>query len=85
MDEKTIQQTAIELIEGRQYTKLKAFLKDQNPYDVASLMEEINDMDLTLVFRILPKDEASEIFSYLTSEIQEKLINSFSENELRKV
>ena len=85
MDEKTLEATALELIENKQYTKLKAFLKDQNPYDVASLMEEINDVDLTLVFRILPKDNASEIFSNLPSEIQEKLINSFSENELRKV
>ena len=73
MDEKTLETTALELIENKQYTKLKAFLKDQNPYDVASLMEEINDMDLTLVFRILPKDNASETFSNLSSEIQEIL------------
>lgn len=83
--EKTITEQALEYIDNRQYTLLKGFLSELNPADVAAVMEEVEDRDIPLIFRILPKDEAAETFSYMESDTQRKLIESFSDKELREV
>lgn len=72
-------------IENRQYTLLKNYLSELNAADIAAALEEINDRDLPLVFRILPKDEAAETFAYMESDTRRKLIDSFSDKELREV
>lgn len=87
IDEKelVLKEQALNYIENRQYTMLKNYLSDQNPADIAAIMEEVEDKDIPLIFRILPKDEAAETFAYMESETQRKLIESFSDKELREV
>lgn len=83
--ELSIKEQALDYIENRQYTLLKNYLSGLNPADVAAVMEEVDDRDIPLIFRILPKDEAAETFSYMESDTQRKLIESFSDKELREV
>ncbi len=83
--ELVIKEQALNYLENRQYTLLKNYLTDQNPADIAAIMEEVEDRDIPLIFRILPKDEAAETFAYMESETQRKLIESFSDKELREV
>ncbi|MBQ9728458.1 MAG: magnesium transporter [Clostridia bacterium] len=75
----------IKLLEERSFTVLKPLLKSMNSIDLAEVFEEIDDKDLVLLFRILPKDLAAETFVEINSDIKEKLINKLNDRELRAV
>ena len=69
------------LLEARQYTRLRQFLAERNEADIAGLMEELEEEEILKVYRILPKDLAADVFSYLEFEIQQTIINSLSDKE----
>ncbi|MDE7353060.1 MAG: magnesium transporter [Acetatifactor sp.] len=69
------------LLETRQYTRLRQFLAERNEADIAGLMEELKEEEILKVYRILPKDLAADVFSYLEFEIQQTIINSLSDKE----
>jgi len=73
------------LIEEKKYTKLRSLLSEMNPADIAQILEEIPEKELPVVFRILPKEEAAEAFVEMDSDIQQLLIEAFSDAELREV
>lgn len=85
MDGKDGMEELKELLDTRQYTKLRQFLSELNNADIASLMEELEEEDLLKVFRILPKDLAADVFSYLEMENQQTIITSLSEKEAANV
>ncbi len=74
-----------EYISERRYSDLKKILVEMNPADIGDLMEELPRENLPLVYRILPKELASEVFVYIDSDTQELLISTFSDNELKEV
>ena len=59
-----------ELLETKQYTKLRQYLSELNDADIAICMEALEEEDMLKVFRILPKDLAADIFSYLDLDNQ---------------
>ncbi len=78
-------ENALLLLEEKKFGALSSFLKELNPADIALFMEEIPQESLPVVFRILPKDLAAETFSFMESDLQEHLICSFSDSELKAV
>lgn len=74
-----------ELLEAKDYHGLRSTMTDKPPQDIALLFEELPADQLPLLFRILPKEYAAECFVELDAEVQETLINSFSDNELSEV
>ena len=74
-----------ELLEAKDYHGLRSTMTDKPPQDIALLFEELPAEQLPLLFRILPKEYAAECFVELDAEVQETLINSFSDNELSEV
>lgn len=74
-----------ELISERNYSKLRSILTEMNPADIGDLMEELPRENLPLVFRILPKELATDVFVYIDSDTQELLISTFSDSELKEV
>ena len=82
---------ALELIGNKKFVQLKNDLQEMNPADIAFLVEEMNgdeafgEKELVLLYRILPKELAAESFTYMDSDTQMKLINTFSDKELRDV
>lgn len=56
-----------------------------NPADIAVVLNELSHKDLPLVFRILPKEAAAEAFVELDTDMQQYLIESFSDKELKEV
>lgn len=70
-----------ELLNTRQYTRLRQYLAELNDADIAGLMEELEAEDLLKVFRILPKDLAADVFSYLDVDNQQFIITSLSEKD----
>ena len=71
----------LKLLEAKQYTNVRQFLAELNVADIAVLMEELEEEGMLKVFRILPKDLAAEVFSYLEVDSQHSIINSLSERE----
>ena len=87
MDEKFLDTENIiaELIESRQFVRLKEMLSEMQPADIAEIFEDANLKDIPVIFRILPKELAAEVFVELDSDKQELLVNAFSDKELREV
>ncbi len=75
----------LSLIESKSFSKLRQMLSELNPADIALILEEAEKHDLPLVFRILPKELAAEVFVEMESDMQQHLIESFSDAELKGV
>ena len=79
----------LEKIEGylrsKQYAQLRDLLLRLEPADIAALLEESGEDTMPLLYRLLPKELAAEVFVELESDSQEMLINGFSNTELREV
>lgn len=75
----------LELLEQKQFNKLKEYLERINGADFPSIFEALDEKDMIIIFRLLNKEEAAEIFAELDADLQEKLINSFSDTELKYV
>jgi len=75
----------IELITSKQYTKLKAILSDMEPFDIAALFDDLPERYMPILYRLLPKELAAEVFVELDADTQEMLIRGFSDTELTEV
>ena len=86
-----LMKTILEKLRSKQYQPLREQLDELNPADIAEIMEalfddeEINNYELTLLYRLLPKDVAADVFVELNSGMQEALISALSDKELRAV
>lgn len=80
-----IKEKVLELTENKKYSDLHQYIEQLTTQDLALLFEDIDDEDMIKVFRLLPKDEAAEVFSYIDPDLQEKLIYSFTDKELKQV
>lgn len=74
-----------EMIERKRYAQLRDLLVTLEAADIALLMEELPEGILPLLFRLLPKEQAAEVFVELDSDVQEMLISGFSNTELKEV
>lgn len=74
-----------ELLKARGFVKIRELLSPLNPADIAELIGELHELQVPLVFRILPKDLAGDTFAYMDSDTQQLLIKSFSDAELREI
>ncbi|MBP3627565.1 MAG: magnesium transporter [Clostridia bacterium] len=80
-----MEEKILELIANKQYSELRKQLSEMNPADIAVIFEEIPEKELAVIFRILPKELAAEVFVEIDSDMQQLLIEAFSDKELREV
>ena len=73
------------LAHDKEYAKLRDLFLPMEPADIALLLEESGPELMPLLYRLLPKETAAEVFVELESESQEMLINGFSNTELKEV
>lgn len=74
------------LLKERNFAVLKPLLSSMNAIDLAEVFEETTeDTDLLILFRILPKDLASETFVEMDSDVKEKLIHKLTDREIKAV
>ena len=84
--EELTEERILELLEARQYKELKEELEDNmHPVDLAEIMQEFNQKQIVMVFRLLAKEEAAETFSYMESDLREMLINGLTDSELEEI
>jgi magnesium transporter len=84
-EQKDLQEYLIELMQTRQYAKLRAVVDEINPADIAALMDSMEDEDSLKLFRLLQKDKAADIFPLLQDEDQQYIIMSLSTKEASSV
>lgn len=75
----------LELTENKKFRKLKEILTEMNEMDVAGFMEELNSEKTVVVFRMLPKEQATDVFACLSIEKQEHIINSITDSEIKYI
>ncbi len=86
MDEKMIElEVVMELLENRKFAELRDLLDEANPIDVAQLLGEVPEEKLLLLYRMLPKEDAADIFAEMEHDEQETLIKAFNDREIREV
>lgn len=71
----------IDLIRQGKYEAARKEIVKMNVVDTAFLFEEISQEKLLIMFRILPKDLASDVFTHMTSELQKYVIDSITDKE----
>jgi magnesium transporter len=81
MEEKLELESIEQLLETKQYTRLRQTLSEMNEADVAAALEELEETEQLKVFRILPKDVAANVFSYMDVDVQHFIITSLSERD----
>ena len=74
-----------ELLEQKKYATVRDILLEMHPADVAQMFEDMDKREISLLFRLMPKEQAAETFVELEADNQEALIKAFSDNELKEV
>ena len=81
----TVTQTLETLLNSKKYGTLKDILVTLNGADIAALFSELPSNRISLLFRLLPKELAAETFVEMEPDVQEDLIRSFSDSELKEI
>lgn len=74
-----------ELLQEKKYTLLKEELLMWQIADIAEYIDELDAKNTLFVFRLLPKEIAADVFSYLSPESQTKLSVLVNEKELQDI
>ena len=80
-----IEKALLKMLEEKKYASLRDILVTMNPSDVAGLFDGLEEKQIPVMFRLLPKEQAAETFVEMEPEAQQLLIQGFSDNELREV
>ena len=72
----------LKLLIKKQYVKLREVTEEEQPADLAELLEELDENNRLVVFRLLKKEVATEAFAYMSDEARDDLVNAFSDVEL---
>ena len=69
-------------IEQKNFVAAKEVLSSMNAPDIASFLCDVDSSTMLLLFRILPKGLAAEVFAFLSPYTQQLIVSSFSDTEL---
>jgi len=80
-----VEKALLAMLEEKKYATLRDILITMNPNDIAGLFSGLEDKQIPLMYRLLPKELAAETFVEMEPDAQELLIRGFSDNELKEV
>ena len=80
-----IEKALDKMLEEKKYAAIRDILVVMNPIDIAAFFNGLEGERIPLLFRLLPKELASETFVEMDTDDQELLIRSFSDNELKEI
>ncbi len=69
------------LIQEKQFSILKEVLQEWPPADIAELIVELDESERVLIFRLLNRELAADVFEYLDVDTQLELIKSMGKEE----
>lgn len=71
-----------ELISIRDFSALKEVVSDWPPADIADLIERIPENDQAILFRLLPKKLATNVYEHLDLEVQKRLLRAMAQEHV---
>ncbi|MBQ3589766.1 MAG: magnesium transporter [Clostridia bacterium] len=72
------------LLEEKDFYSIRTLLQDMEPADIYLVIKEF-PKKIGILFRLLPKDIAAEVFVEMDSDSQEELLSSFTDTEVKEV
>lgn len=81
----TLQETIETLLKNKRYPTLRDILTTMNPVDIAGIFEDLQNEKMPVLYRLLPKDIAADVFVEMDEDTQQFLIHSLSDTELKEV
>ena len=81
----TLKNMLAHLDDAKKYQSLRDVMETLNAPDLAAVFEDLPQEKMPVLFRLMPKDLAAEVFAELTPETQEALIRGLSDRELKLV
>lgn len=75
----------IDELENKKFASLKPILSELAAVDIAEILNDVDEEKLCLIFRLLPKDLASDVFVEMDNDAQQVLISAFSDKELSNI
>ena len=81
MENNTIQT----LINEKKYFEIRKYLNELNTVEVSELLNQFESSELIMIFRLLSKNRAADVFSYLDTEHQEMIINTMTDVETKNI
>ncbi len=73
-------------LENKNFQELKEQLKNLNIADIATLFESLEEpQQIIILFKLLSKDVAADVFSFLNSDMQETIINALKDKEIEHI
>ena len=75
------------LLEAKKPSQIREIFSKMQPADISELLQEntVDERSRAILFRLLPKDMAAQVFVELESDMQEELIMVFTDNELSQM
>lgn len=73
------------LLEEKKYSTIKDIASTMAASDIAALFERVDEKQIPLLFRLISKDKAADVFVEMDSDFQELLIRGFSDSELKDI
>lgn len=80
-----MKEVVLKLLEKKRYKEMRTLLLDMYPVDIAEALDNVDYKELIIIYRFLPKDIAAETFTHMNSDMQEVLINAFTDREIKEV
>ena len=80
-----VQDFILGLIHQGRLAEARTWISQMNVVDIAYWLEELDDDKILVLFRLLPKDVAAEVFSHFSKEQQEFIIESIADREIKSI
>ena len=75
----------VDLLDMKKFSQVKKELSELNPVDIAELLSDVQHENTIRLFRLLDKDMAADVFSYMDTDSQQQLIEAMTDKEIREV
>lgn len=75
----------LKMIEDNQFLSARSRLVEMNVVDVAEFLEKIPREKSLIIFRILPKDFAADVFSYMSRQQQRYIVENITDSEIQLI
>lgn len=75
----------LKLLEEKKYQQLHLLFDEMNGADIAQALEELEDENMVVAYRLLSKEMAAETFAYMEADMKERLIHTMTDKELNEI
>lgn len=73
------------LVKENKYAEVKTYLMQMNVVDIAQFLEDLEVEQMLVLFRLLPKEIAADVFAYMSYEQQEYIIEAITDSEISSI